>query len=105
MNMIIYIKGTSDGWINGFCNDTRATIKKKLRKELMTEMESCKGNCGMPECLSLCKKYDWFACEYARDSHNCVAVIGPVDTENNIIPPLNEEQGLCYLNRDKIPSK
>jgi len=95
--------GTSDGWINGFCNDTRATIKKKLREELMTEMVNFEGDCGKPECLDRCKKYDWFACEYHQDSHNCVAVIGPVDPENTIIPPLNEKQGFCYLNRDKIP--
>ena len=90
-------KGTPDGWINGFCNDTIDTKKnRESRKELGPE---CGSDCRKPECLNLCKNYDWFACEYHQDSHNCVAVLGPVDPENTIVPPLNEEQGFCYLNR------
>ena len=88
---------TSNGWINGFCNDTIDTKKnRESRKELGPE---CGSDCPKPKCLNLCKNYDWFACEYHQDSHNCVAVLGLVDPENTIVPPLNEEQGFCYLNR------
>ena len=91
------MKETSDGWINGFCNDTVDKKKdREARKELGPE---CGSDCRKPECLNLCKNYEWSACEYHQDSHNCVAVLGLVDPENTIVPPLIEEQGFCYLNR------
>ena len=96
-----YFEGISDGWKNGFCNDTRDTMKnRESRKELRLK---CGSDCRQNKCLNLCKRYEWFACEYHKDSHNCVVVLGPVDPENTIIPPPNEEQGFCYLNRIKVP--
>ena len=92
----MYFKGISDGWKHGFCNDTRDTMmNRESRKELRFE---CGRDCRQHECLSLCRRYEWFACEYHIDSHNCVAVLGAVDPENTIIPPPNKEQGFCYLN-------
>ena len=76
--------------------------EQESRKELHSEMLRCGNDCGKSECLALCKSHEWFACEYHNDSRNCVAVLGPVDPENTIIPPLSEEQGLCFLNRNKI---
>ena len=47
-------KVTSDGWINGFCNDTIDTKKnRESRKELGPD---CGSDCRKPVFLNLCKK-------------------------------------------------
>ena len=71
---------------------------RDLRKELR---KLCGKHCGKSRCLDLCKTYDWFACEYHKDSGNCVAVVGTVHLHSTIIPGPNEEHGLCYLNHNK----
>ena len=72
-------------------------------------MIRCGNHCGKPECLALCKKHDWFACEYQEDNRNCVAIIVPIDPlepfKSTNIPPHNKEVGFCYVNRNKIPFK
>ena len=78
---------------------------QESRKELRSAMLSCGNDCGKTECLALCEKHDWFACEYHNNSHNCVAIIVPIVSENTFIPALNKEQGFCYFNRNKIPFK
>ena len=78
---------------------TTKWINRKSRKELRFE---CGRDSRQHECLNLFGRYEWFACEYRKDSHNCVAVLGAVDPENTITPPPNKEQGFCYLNSIKI---